>query len=151
MPLCSINKIIKTTLVTTVIFYSKSNICLYKILYCSTLKYHHHERVNKKEDKQILTFFLKISIFYNCVYCNSNLMSVWPCIVDDMKRVKPTRCYTMVLSNLINCSTCFGHYYAHRQELATIQTGPACGTSPWLWQVAGLVHSCRLEECETSL
>ena len=25
-----------------------------------------------------------------------NLMSVWPCIVDDMKRVKPTRCYTMV-------------------------------------------------------
>jgi hypothetical protein len=25
-----------------------------------------------------------------------NLMSVCPCIVDDMKRVKPTRCYTMV-------------------------------------------------------
>ena len=25
-----------------------------------------------------------------------HLSSVWPCIVDDMKRVKPTRCYTMV-------------------------------------------------------
>ena len=25
-----------------------------------------------------------------------NLMSVWPCIVDDMDRIKPTRCYTMV-------------------------------------------------------
>ena len=24
------------------------------------------------------------------------LMSVWPCIIVDMKRVKPTRCYTMV-------------------------------------------------------
>ena len=24
------------------------------------------------------------------------LMSVWPCIVDDVKRVKPTRCYTLV-------------------------------------------------------
>ena len=24
------------------------------------------------------------------------LMSVWPCIVDDMKRLKPTRLYTMV-------------------------------------------------------
>ena len=24
------------------------------------------------------------------------LMSVCPCFVDDMKRVKPTRCYTMV-------------------------------------------------------
>jgi hypothetical protein len=40
-------------------------------------------------------------------------------------------------------STCFGHYYAHHQELATIQMDPPCGTSPWLWQVAGLVHGCR--------
>ena len=27
---------------------------------------------------------------------NKSLMSVWPCIVDDIKRVKPTQCYTMV-------------------------------------------------------
>ena len=26
----------------------------------------------------------------------TSLMSVWPCIVDDMERIKPTRCYTMV-------------------------------------------------------
>jgi hypothetical protein len=36
-------------------------------------------------------------------------------------------------------STCFGHYYAHHQELATIHMAPTRGTSPWLWQVAGLV------------
>jgi hypothetical protein len=29
------------------------------------------------------------------IFC-LNLMSVCPCIVDDMKRVKPIRCYTMV-------------------------------------------------------
>jgi hypothetical protein len=49
------------------------------------------------------------------------------------------------LLNIMNRSTCFGHYYAHHQELATIQMAPACGTSPWLRQVAGLVHGCRLE------
>jgi hypothetical protein len=32
---------------------------------------------------------------------------------------------------------------------------PACGASPWLWQVAGLVHGCRFKhpdrgtECHT--
>ena len=62
-----------------------------------------------------------------------------------MKRVKPTRWYTMVLLNIMNRSTCFGHYYAHRQELATIQTAPVCGTSQWLWLVAGPVHGCRFE------
>jgi hypothetical protein len=49
------------------------------------------------------------------------------------------------LLNLMNRSTCFGHYYAHHQELAAMQTAPACGTSLWLWQVAGLVHGCRFE------
>ena len=47
--------------------------------------------------------------------------------------------------DFMNHSTCFGHYYAHRQELATIQMAPVCGTSPWLWQVAGLVQGCRFE------
>jgi hypothetical protein len=42
-------------------------------------------------------------------------------------------------------STCFGHYYAHHQELATIEMAPARGTSPSLWQVAGLVHGYRFE------
>src|SRR5215469_12723984 len=49
------------------------------------------------------------------------------------------------LLNLMIRSTCFGHHYAHRQELATMQMAPACGTSPWLWQVAGLVRGCRFE------
>ena len=50
------------------------------------------------------------------------------------------------LLDLMNHSTCFGHYYAHRQELATIQMASAYGSSPWLWQVAGLVHGCRFLE-----
>jgi hypothetical protein len=49
------------------------------------------------------------------------------------------------LLNVMNRSTCFGPYYAHHQELATIQMAPACGTSSWLWQVAGLVHGCGFE------
>jgi hypothetical protein len=49
------------------------------------------------------------------------------------------------LLNLMIRSTCFGHYYAHHQELATIRTAPAYGTSPWLCQVAGLVRGCRFE------
>ena len=50
------------------------------------------------------------------------------------------------LLDLMNRSTCFGHYYAHRQELATVQMVSAYGSSPWLWQVAGLVHGCRFLE-----
>ena len=50
------------------------------------------------------------------------------------------------LLDLMNRSTCFGHYYAHRQEVATIQMASAYGSSPWLWQVAGLVHGCRFLE-----
>jgi hypothetical protein len=49
------------------------------------------------------------------------------------------------LLSLMILSTFFGHYYVHHQELATVQMVPACGTSPWLWQVAGLVHGCRFE------
>ena len=33
-----------------------------------------------------------------------------------------------------------------RQELATIQMTSAYGSSPWLRQVAGLVHGCRFLE-----
>ena len=50
------------------------------------------------------------------------------------------------LLDLMNRSTCFGHYYAHHQELATIEMVSAYGSSPWLWQVAGLVHGCRFLE-----
>ena len=48
-------------------------------------------------------WFVNIRILLNCFLWNPgfvnkemDLMSVWPCIVDDMKRVKRTRCYTMV-------------------------------------------------------
>jgi hypothetical protein len=58
---------------------------------------------------------------------------------------KPNQMLHNGLLKLLIRSTCFGYYYAHHQELATIQMASACGTSPWLWQVAGLVHGCRLE------
>jgi hypothetical protein len=45
---------------------------------------------------------------------------------------KPTRCYTTVFIELVIHSTCFGHYYAHHQELETIQMVSPFGTSPRL-------------------
>ena len=47
------------------------------------------------------------------------------------------------LLDLMNRSTRLGRYYAHRQELATVQMVSAYGSLPWLWQVAGLVRGCR--------
>ena len=32
----------------------------------------------------------------------------------------PTRCNTGFIADLIACSTCFGHHYAHHQELKSI-------------------------------
>jgi len=34
----------------------------------------------------------------------------------------------MLHSSLVIRSTCFGHHYAHHQELETIQVFTACGT-----------------------
>ena len=32
----------------------------------------------------------------------------------------PTRCNRSFIADLIACSTCFGHHYAHHQELKSI-------------------------------
>ena len=32
----------------------------------------------------------------------------------------PTRCNRVFIADLIACSTCFGHHYAHHQELKSI-------------------------------
>ena len=46
------------------------------------------------------------------------------------------------IADLIACSTCFGHHYAHHQELKSIiQWFAACGISCCGFQVAGLVWS----------
>ena len=50
----------------------------------------------------------------------ANFMCVCPCVVvmwEVENRVDATQCFT----ELVVCSTCFGHVYAHHQELATIQ------------------------------
>ena len=54
-------------------------------------------------------------------------MSVCPCIVDDMRKEIQLDA-TQWFIELIFLSTCFGHYYAHHQELETIQMFTACGT-----------------------
>ena len=49
------------------------------------------------------------------------------------------------IAKLIVRSTCFGHHYAHQQELKSIiQVVAACGTWCFGLQVVGLVWSCRL-------
>ena len=43
-----------------------------------------------------IIMYVALPVFFLCLQILPSLMSVSPCIVDDMKRVKPTRCYTMV-------------------------------------------------------
>ena len=46
------------------------------------------------------------------------------------------------IADLIACSTCFGHHYAHHQELESIiQTVTACGIWWFGFQVVGMVWS----------
>jgi len=44
------------------------------------------------------------------------------------------------IADFIACSTCFGHHYAHHQELKSIiQVAAACGIWCFGFQVVGLV------------
>jgi len=63
-----------------------------------------------------------------------------------MEIKRPTRCNSwFFITKLIVCSTCFGHHYAHHQELKSlIKMVAACGTWCFGLQVVGLVWSCRL-------
>jgi hypothetical protein len=54
-------------------------------------------------------------------------MSVCPCMVDDMKRENQLDATQGYIELMIR-STCFGHYYAHHQELETTQMITARGT-----------------------
>jgi hypothetical protein len=48
------------------------------------------------------------------------------------------------IADLIACSTCFGHHYAHHQELESIiQMVAACGIWCFGFQVVGMVWSSR--------
>jgi hypothetical protein len=47
------------------------------------------------------------------------------------------------IADLIACSTCFGHHYAHHQERdSTIQKVAACGIWCFGFQVVGVVWRC---------
>ena len=49
------------------------------------------------------------------------------------------------IADFIACSTCFGQYYAHHQELeSNIQMVAACGIWCFGFQVVGMVWSWRL-------
>jgi len=46
------------------------------------------------------------------------------------------------IADLIACSTCFGHHYAHHQEIESItQVTAACGIWCFGFQVIGMVWS----------
>ena len=46
------------------------------------------------------------------------------------------------IAHFIACSTCFGHHYAHHQELESIiQMAAACGIWRFGFQVVGMVWS----------
>ena len=46
------------------------------------------------------------------------------------------------IADLIACSTCFGHHYAHHQEPeSVIQVAAACGIWCFGFQVVGMVWS----------
>jgi len=55
------------------------------------------------------------------------------------------------IADLIACSTCFGHHYAHHQELKSYTVVAACGISCCGFQIVGLVWSwglcVRFAEC----
>jgi len=51
----------------------------------------------------------------------------------------------IMIADLIACSTCFGHHYAHHQELESIiQVVAACGIWCFGFQFVGMVWGCRL-------
>ena len=54
---------------------------------------------------------------------------------------KPTRCHCMHFIALVICSTCFGHFYVHHQELETICVLlPPRVCRAWLLVVGGQVQ-----------
>jgi len=61
----------------------------------------------------------------------------------DCGNKMPTKCNRwFLLQDLIACSTCFGHHYAHHQELGSIiQVVAACGICCYGFQIVGMVCS----------
>jgi hypothetical protein len=53
--------------------------------------------------------------------------------------------HMIFIADLIACLTCFGHHYAHRQELESIiQMVAACDIWCFGFQFVGMVWSCGL-------
>jgi len=68
-----------------------------------------------------------------CMNLNTNLLTDIPL------------CFKLIIIALIICSTCFGHFYAHHQELETICVLlPPMVCSAWLLVVGGQVQGSRL-------
>jgi hypothetical protein len=56
---------------------------------------------------------------------------------------RPTGCNRLVfIAKLIFRSTCFGHHYAHHQELKSYKIVATCGKCRFGLPVVGLVRSC---------
>jgi len=60
-----------------------------------------------------------------------NLKCVCPCIIvisEEENQLEATQCFI----ELVICSTSFGHFYAHHQELATLLMEWHVACNPWL-------------------
>jgi len=57
--------------------------------------------------------FYQVTLYIFRIWCLSDRASLW-----WLKNKNPTTCHYFIA--LIIGSTCFGHYYAHHQELATV-------------------------------
>ena len=69
-------------------------------------------------------------------------MQLWQYYVEIKCQLDATDVF---IADLIACSTCFGHHYAHHQELQSIITVGCCMWSLVLgFQVVGMVWSWRL-------
>jgi hypothetical protein len=80
----------------------------------------------------------KIAVFWNPTKCrllSENLMFIGPRIVvinEEEKQLNATQYFIP----LVIGSTCFGHHYAQRQELATVLLSyHMCRLTPWLLMV----------------
>jgi hypothetical protein len=108
-----------------------------------------HGRVNHGSSNFSLCAVLRYAIRGPAVKCHSVYSSKFYSHLYVLKRILAD---TLLLIFYLNvrflcgnkmptaCSTCFGHHYAHHQELeSTIQVAAACGIWSFGFQVVGMV------------
>ena len=110
-------------------------------LHCDTDKEGNHIRgcsLCKKSNDKSMSLLLKPCIYWTMqsaqhLYTKSFNVHTYNTNTNSYALHGENKTNSMLhngLLDLMNRSTCFGHYYAHHQELATIQMVSAYGSSP---------------------